>query len=483
MYRDIGGTMTQCVFQFKLDNKRCEEEAVTSDDLCIFHDPSLEKAPATIKERLKALRAATANDDVLRLDGSVFPQGVSFYLAPFNSSVRFCGAEFHDNDFRGAQFLGQTTDFSGAEFHGETIDFKGAKFHSQATDFSHAEFYGKRTSFTDTQFYGNTTSFSYTEFRGETTDFDGAKFNGETTNFSGARFHGETNFRRTEFHGEKTDFMIAEFYGKALFSGRVYDGLVFDESAVTFERASVSQSAEIIFDVVNLSKTNFRAVDLTRAKFLDVRWNHAAGWWRGGWRSRLYDETLWQDQHEVKPSEADNLYLPSLGRNYRALKSYYRQTGEYHLVGHFHYGLMEVQWHQRELDNQTPAEATRGRRLWLWLISRSRKWVSWEALYRFSSGYGEDYAWSALILTGLIVAFAAFYWLLGVPAPAQTSSWSKVLAALAYSLQTASIGRLQYFKDSIPPSPGAEIAYTFESILGPIQIAFFVVALRNRFRR
>jgi hypothetical protein len=100
----------------------------------------------------------------------------------------------------------------------------------------------------------------------------------------------------------------------------------------------------------------------------------------------------------------------------------------------------------------------------------------------------------------LIVGFASIYWCLGVPTPTpppphteglqyislgtpaalhKTTFW----AALLYSLQTASIGRLHYFGDSTPLSPAADFFYAFESILGPVQIALFAVALRNRFRR
>jgi len=263
----------------------------------------------------------------------------------------------------------------------------------------------------------------------------------------------------------------------------------------------VTENVEIVFDGANLSKTELLGADLGRIKFLDVKWNHAAGWWRGRWRMRLYDEECWRTKRQNNTLKTDS-YLTQLARLYRALKAYYRQTGEYQFVGCFNYGLMEVQWHQREMEDQPPEGASRGKRLWLWLKRKSRKWLSWEALYRFSSGYGEDYAWSALVLGGLIVGFAAIYWWLGVPAPSppeirglqyisfgapaalhQTSFWREGLAALAYSLQTASIGRLQYFKDFIPRSLAAEVAYTFESILSPVQIAFFALALRNSSRR
>ncbi len=538
--------MTQCIFQSDFD-RPCEEEAVTSDDLCIFHDPSLEKDPAKIQERLKARLAATAKDGVLRLDGSVFPAGVSFRGAVFDCSVSFFRVRFYgettdfsftqfrggidfmfalfhgkSTDFRAAQFRGKSTDFRRAQFHGETTDFESAHFHGETTYFETAEFNCETTNFIGARFDGKTTDFNSAEFHGKT-DFNGAEFHGKTdfslakfrdaTDFFGAKFHGATtNFSFAEFHGAMTDFRYAQFHGKVLFYGSLPEGM-FHNGAVSFRGIVMSENAELVFEGVNLSKTELLQVDLARVKFLDVEWNHATGWWRGRWRSRLYDEELWQKERRAVALEANSEYLAHLARLYRALKAYYRQTGEYQLVGHFHYGLMEVQWHQRELKDQPPYGASRGNRFRHWLKRKSRKWLSWEAMYRLSSGYGEDYAWSALMLGGLIVGFAAIYWCLGVPAPPDTEVsrwvslsapaveglqhvslgapaalvhkpfWSNMLAALLFSLQTASIGRLHYFNDPAAMSPWADLVYTLESILGPVQIAFFAVALRNRFRR
>jgi uncharacterized protein YjbI with pentapeptide repeats len=508
--------MTQCLFQSDVDSKRCGEKADRLGDLCIFHDPSPEKEPTGIRKRLEARIDETAKDSILRLDGSIFPRDVSFRDLVFRSSVSFRRAEFHDKttDFSGAQFHGLTTSFSSAQFNSERINFERVKFHGETTDFAGAEFRGKTTNFNFCRFRAQTTDFHSVNFGSNTTNFIRAAFYSETCDFSRAKFHTRTtNFLDVQFYGQPTTFRRAEFRGNVLFSTIRPEGM-FHKATVSFERISVSENAEIIFDGVNLSKTKFIGVDLARIKFLDVKWNHAAGWWRGRWRSRLYDEECWREKRLTDASRADSENLGQLARLYRALKAYYRQTGEYKLFGHFHYGLMEVQWHQLELEDQPPIGASRGRRLWLWLKRKSRKWLSWEALYRFSSGYGESYARSASVLGLLIVGFAAVYWWLGVPTPLETHRMVNVflgtptheglqyislgakaaldptpwwghewLAALAYSLQTASIGRLHYFNDSTPPSRAAEIAYTFESILGPVQIAFFAVALRNRFRR
>jgi uncharacterized protein YjbI with pentapeptide repeats len=289
--------MTQCAYDYA--RYRCREEAVTAEDLCIFHDPSLKKEASRILERLKARLAATAEDEVLRLDGSVFPQGLSFREMVFNCSVWFYRVEF----------CGGTTDFTGARFYGKSTDFTSARFQGEATYFLDVEFRGE-------------TYFTQAEFRGETY-FGRAKFGGETTYFN-----------NTEFCGKTTNFSGAQFNRKALFASNLI-GHVFNEGAVSFQEINVSQSAELVFDRVNLSKTSFLWVDLRRAEFVDVEWNHAAGRWRGRWRSRLYDEERWLEERRKDTAKADSEYLSQLARIYRALKAYYRQTGEYQLVGHF----------------------------------------------------------------------------------------------------------------------------------------------------
>jgi len=128
-------------------------------------------------------------------------------------------------------------------------------------------------------------------------------------------------------------------------------------------------------------------------------------------------------------------------------------------VGHFHYGLMEVQRHQKR-----------------------KKWLAWEAVYRYSSGYGEDYGWAGLVLVGLLVIFAGCYWALGVPSAAQGEPWWKRwLHALLYSFQGGTLGRVDFYGK--PPGLVARYLHLAESVLVPVQFGFFLFALRNRFRR
>lgn len=433
----------QCGYSSPFDQWRCPAEATTEDGLCIFHDPSPTKDIQTLKVRLREL-LAVEKEDPLRFDGSIFPDGVSFNGVVFERSI----------SFREAQFHGQATFFLGTRFHGPRTCFDQAQFRSRWTFFERAQFYGEVTSFDRAQFYGEAT-LRRTQFRSKRTSFVEAEFHGQRTSFEGAQFHGQTIFR-----GDKP-------------------AQVFFGGTTDFKEISVGKEGELVFDWVDLSRTQFLHADISRVKFLDVRWNHpldekADHYQWGGWRSRIYDEALWREARRPPNNtlREDIEYLPHLGRLYRALKAYYRETGENRLVGHFQYGLMEVQWYQKEAE-----WAIKGGP---WLKRKWKKWVSWEAAYRYSSGYGEDYAWAGLVLVGFLVLFAGCYWLLGVP-ETWGEWWERGLRALLYSFQAGIPSRVRFYQE--PTVLAARYLHVVESILVPVQFGFFLFAMRNRFRR
>jgi uncharacterized protein YjbI with pentapeptide repeats len=356
------------------------------------------------------------------------------------------------------QFHSQTTSFLSAQFHGQTSIFYDANFSGHTTSFMGAEFHGQ-TSFQRAQFYGETTEFSFAKFHGQQTDFFQPKFQGQSTDFQFAEFLGQmTDFRFAEFLGRTTDFSTARFRGKMSFTRSVITG------DLSFRETRVAEDAELSFDSVDLSRTLFLEADLRRMTFLDVRWDRSTRWREGKWRWRLHDEALWRRERSENPSGADKQYLDQLARLYRALKGYYRQTGEYQLVGHFHYGLLEVQLYERGAESYPGAGASRRERIGLWFSRWRKRLLSWDVLYRLSSGYGEDYAWAALVAGMLLIGFALLYWCVGVPAlrdiewtvytatgplpVREPVPWSRhALAALLYSVQTGSLGRVHYFTD------------------------------------
>ncbi len=321
----------QCAYYSPFDGWRCPEEATTIEGVCIFHHPSLNKDVSLLKARFEA-RLADEKEDPLRFDGAIFPEEISFKGVTFKRSVSFFGAGFY----------GRWTSFAETQFHGRKTFFITAEFHSQWTSFAKAGFYGQEVSFDGAKFLGQGTSFVEAQFHGLETSFRAAQFHGE-----------ETLFHETQFHGQKTSFAIARFHGRTIFRGWEPKE-VFHSGETDFTEIRFGEKGKLVFDWVDLSRTRFLHADLSRVKFLDVTWDHQPDWklvplQRGVWRSRVYDETLWREmRRDPKTRGAANTgHLSHLGRLYRALKAYYREAGEHHLVSHFHYGLMEVQWHQK----------------------------------------------------------------------------------------------------------------------------------------
>jgi hypothetical protein len=459
------------------------------------------------------VRLADESEDPIRLDGAIFPEmyfedivfprSVSFFEAQFVgkktsfSGVRFegpltyfhgahfqCLTEFRETDFLGERVSFEDAIFSGKEafflsclFRGEEVTFLAAEFHGE-TLFIGVKFESKHVVFSSVKWKGWSTYFSAVEFHADVVYFWGTVFSGRETSFS-VEFHTQwVNFSQAEFRSVRTLIGLRHLEGSLLFRSNRPRG-VFVAGEVEIATAFLVMQGQIVFDSVDLSRTRFLSSsnsdkDVSFMRFLDVYWNHGEGGSRVGrtWRSRAYDETVWRElrRDPSKRAQADVEYLAHLGRMYRSLKSYYRERGEHPMIGHFHYGLMEVQWFSKEAAQDT-------------YIRRSMsKWLSWEALYRYSSGYGEDYVRAAGILGTLLLAFGVMYWTLGEPVVvASQSTVARVLPGLLLSIQTATLDKVAFY--DIPKQFGAQIVRLLELISVPIQFGFFLFALRNRFRR
>ena len=139
---------------------------------------------------------------------------------------------------------------------------------------------------------------------------------------------------------------------------------------------------------------------------------------------------------------------------YENLKEMYRQLGDHVRSGDFHYGEMEM-----KLIERSPFQK-----------SRSSEW--W---YGLASGYGTRPGRAFSVLAVLLVAFAMIYYVLGRWF-VNASFWQ----ALAFSVSVATLQR---------PEVPRNVGETFRSIvlaealLGPVQIALFILSLRMRVRR
>jgi hypothetical protein len=110
-------------------------------------------------------------------------------------------------------------------------------------------------------------------------------------------------------------------------------------------------------------------------------------------------------------------------------------------------------------------------------------------LYRYLSGYGEEILRASLILVGIFLLFAFIYTRVGFVHPASSTPVATVsdevgqpqkpTKALAYSLAVITLQR----PDPRPLTATAWFAVLAETILGPIQAALLILAVRRRFMR
>ena len=516
--------LQRCSYRAEIDPPRsivfasayCPELA-HKNGLCVFHDPDPNKNATVLADRLRE-RLEDRNENPIRLDGAIFPDGVSFEGMAFDRSVSFFKAEFHgqvtsfskatfageevffekarflanDTTFEGSKFSGRHVTFQDAIFRGETTTFGYANFSSEEVRFFEAEFHSHATAFVATAFRCDRVVFSYAKFRGQYTTFHSARFEAKLVYFAGVEFLGAEVWLTCLFESPRVTFWDAKFLarrtrlaqpgqaGGLLFGGREPSG-VFLKGFVEIETGPYSEAGSVVFDWVDLRRTRLLGADVSNMKFFDVTWARpetpGQRWLpRRNWRLGVYDEVVWRRKRRTaRPAaEFDAKYLSGLGRCYRILKDYYKSTGEHHLVGNFHYGLMEIRWYQRELDQLRKGSS--------WVRRKWKKWFSWEAAYRLCSGYGEDYAWAGGVLLALIFLFAIVYAILGLPLGVQAESrWARGLHALLYSFQVATLGRVTFYE------PAKDLVVHFlqlvESIVVPLQFGFFAFALRNVFRR
>jgi hypothetical protein len=169
---------------------------------------------------------------------------------------------------------------------------------------------------------------------------------------------------------------------------------------------------------------------------------------------------------------------PQLERLYRELKQNYEDRRDYERAGDFHYG-------EKEMRRQNPDTAWG---LWLFLT-----------LYRWFSGYGERYLppllWAGLLFVGS--TFGYMWWglrpknggsnlvwtndgwdLLGGSSLAWSNAWDWLQAAY-YSFRV-----MTFLKpDDWIPVGYTHILNTFQTLLSPLFLGLFALALRQRLKR
>lgn len=155
---------------------------------------------------------------------------------------------------------------------------------------------------------------------------------------------------------------------------------------------------------------------------------------------------------------------------YRQLTINYEQAKSYQLAGEFHYSAMEVQRTFLGVPRKTLKGfwLSLGSRIWRWLRRNIFSLLAW---YHHLCGYGERPVQVILVWCSMVLLVTVLLMLIGL-----SNDFGE---ALRFSFRAATL------RVDLPEvkNPTATWLLTFTSVLGPVQIALFILALQRRFRR
>jgi hypothetical protein len=466
-----------------------------------------------------------------QFDGATFTQGSDFSLAIFIKDVSFRRASFtqdadfgktiftQDGNFRFATFT-QDAEFADAIFmeHAhfdsaafmQDANFWGAAF-AQDADYSHTFFmqdaYFHNATFTQNADFSESTFTQIADFVGATftqeIDFGHVSFM-QNAHFSEATFMRDTNFRfatftqatdfwRTTFHG-MADWRGSKFLDRAEFRWTKFDPLIEGEPGAVFALAQFSKPGEVVFDDVDLSSVLFHNCDVSQVWFTSsVTWVKREN--NRGFA--VFEESIPLDQENAKGLQRDeHRDYRAVAQIYQQLKKNYDSRLEYETANEFHFGEMEM---------KRLAGPTAGRLLWL------RRWwhprLSFVALYRWASDYGNSYRKPLLWLLGTLLAAALLFLIPGVglrqPISGNAASTASVTYTRVWNRQESWTNNLwkeakligksgitaidtatfQRTPEYTPAYPWGRVVAIVETLLTSSLFALFLLAIRRQFRR
>jgi uncharacterized protein YjbI with pentapeptide repeats len=409
----------------------CQLNALDGDEYCILHSSNSNKDPQDFNKALAAHFESPSGDfrwfvfpGRQSFAGKTFDRGADFRDAIFQDTVSFSHANFPDTAY-----------FTDVTFSGNAI-FSDATF-ARGADFRSTKF-KKEAGFIDGILEGRA-DFQMAEFGG-IVYFWKASFG--IAYFMEATFEKEADFTNAKF-SERAWFCYAKFLGRALFIGEK-DNKIFSGPDVDFRNVVISPPDGLIIRDADLQKCRFLGTDLRKAEITNVDWPKI------GKRNAVYDEKILLTKNETAQ-------YSHLERLYRELKQNCEDRHDYEGASDFHYG-------EKEMRRQKPN------------IKKWLKALLW--LYRWISGYGESFflplLWIALVALGC----AGLYIHLGFSPKTGASDLGQ---AFLYSLRVMLHLKPETIAEPVDWRIGS--IFIVESILGPVLIGLFGLALRQRLKR
>jgi hypothetical protein len=398
-----------------------------------------------------------------------FLSDASFHSAKFSASSSFYSAKFLDVvSFKSATFT-KTAEFNSTTFSAEAY-FNKAKFTEKTNfesttltkevDFNSAVF-SDEISFRSATFSA-IANFTRTKFsKSGTTSFHGANFEKDTL-FDRARFRNNVSFHATVFSNDSDVFFRSAFFAKnADFQYCTAEGYVRfsnlrqgKENKFDFQEAAFEKAARVSFHTVRLFPNWFVNVDARKFVFTDIDWQNL--------KYERRNKNIWAELENLKERGIKEQSKRLLEITSRQLGVNAEENNRYEEAAKFRYMAMET----RRLEELKEKSFSR--------------YLIW--LYKWTSGYGEDWSWAAFVLICLLFLFGVFY---DSPfATFEAAVKSEVykmnnLEGFVHSLYVAALQRPE------PKAAGTltKLFVILETIFAPVQAALLALAIRRKFMR
>src|SRR5215207_884956 len=427
--------------------------------------------------------------------GAIFDKGSSFQSTRFGSRAEFSGTIFRkDSDLSYANFakeayfreaflqgdahffgssFDRVADFTNAVFKGET-SFQTSAFKDSA-HFHRAQFGGSCARLSSATFSDEAdfreSSFKQADLHGTTfskpVDFRKATL--EKANFHYSVFEDSVDFREASFRDE-ANFRSSTFKGSATFRGSDCRTVFSESTSVDLQFAQLHEPGRISFHTTILRPGWFVNVDARNIDYTNVTWYGLSTEHKGKLGTEL--QAL-----KTRKLEGRSPYV-LMAETCRDLAFNLGESQRYDEASAARYWSIEA-LRREALTNykvlKNPMSKIRPTRSIHWALS----------------GYGESPIHAFLVLVGIWIVFALLYLLVGTAQTGESSLpsqcpvqiwsacfWEPAGKALGYSLGALT----RQAQDSLDRAIGLAPTLVFiEGILGPLQIALFLLAVRRRF--
>ncbi len=393
---------------------------------CIFHAPKKETFADEFNQRVfDLLRDASESSSSCNLRGTVFPEMIEFDV--FDRNMPFPETDFSDCSFEFVRFTDIVSN--------NNITFKDAKINKIVLSKCNLD---------------------------SVISFEGAEIKRA---FMIAGEYSSANFRKVEIgyaFFNNAFFKVSVEFTDAIIDKVLVRGKTFsDEGRALHLFTDIKILNYLRFENVCLKNVSFLYADVSRMEFMGCDWD------RIGSRRIIFDE----NNPDISPKHSDKVKR----EHYIKVKDIYNRLKQKFKNEHNDGEASNWHWGEKEM----------------WMLTLTWKdWHKWVlGLYRFFCGFGENPMRAGSMLLVMFIAIVLI--LSGSGMSPMDNAPSHITSGLDSDFGKLVIIFIDLFKQMtfqkdfyfVTTNLFGEIIKTLGKIIIPVQAAFFVMALRNRFRR